>query len=119
MKKLFLLLITIIISFSLFSCTSPEDLYGTWYVDDNGTRNIIQFSEDDNGKNVFIWAVYDIEQDSIVNNSTGSFKISGDSIKFEFLQGSDPLTLQVSLKEDTLTLSSDTAIMKMEKYVLE
>ena len=119
MKKILLLIITVALCVLLLSCTAPSELYGAWYVDYLGTRNAIQFSENADGDDVFIWAVYNIEEDSIESNSSGYYYIDGDTITFEYSQDADPLILSFELEGNSLTLSSDTATLKLEKFELE
>ena len=119
MKKVFSLFLILICTFVFFSCGVSDELYGTWYNDDNGTRNAIQLSENDNGDRVFIWAVYDINNDAIISNNSGNFKISGNTIRFEFEQGREPLILDFTIENDSLVLTSETAVMKLQKYVAE
>lgn len=119
MKKAISVLLFFACLLILASCNTPTDLYGTWYNDYNGTRNAIQFSENENGEDVFIWAVYDIENDAVETNNSGKFKISGNSIKFEFEQGIEPMKLQYSFENGVLVLTSDTAVLKLERYTLD
>ena len=118
-KSVYLFLLIVICSFFTFSCGVSDELYGTWYNYDNGTRNAIQLSQYDDGKNVFIWAVYDIGNDAIVSNSSGRFKVSGNTIRFEFEQGMDPLKLEFAIENGNLILISESANMKLQRYVSE
>ena len=119
MKKISSLFLLITLAFITSSCAAPDELFGTWYNDENGTRNAIQFSENDDGENVFIWAVYDIENDAIESNNSGRFKVSGSTIEFEFEQGRDPLKLSFAIEDGSLILTSESARMKLEKYNIE
>ena len=65
MKRTVALILLLAFSVNLASCTAAKDLYGVWYNDTSGVRNAIQFSENKEGKNVFVWAVYNIDDDSI------------------------------------------------------
>lgn len=119
MKRAVSLSLILFILISLSACTSPKDLHGAWYSDSQGVRNAIQFSENIEGKNGFIWAVYNIEEDSIESNNTGFYYISGDKIIFDSGTDSEPVELTFKLDGDTLTLSSDTATLTLKRYVLE
>ena len=103
--------------FVMTSCSSEKDLYGTWYNDFNGTRNAVQFYKNKDGKNEFIWAVYDIENDEITSNTAGYYYVSGDSIKLKSSDGSDSFDLTYTLDGNTLSVSSDTVSLKLTKYV--
>ena len=103
--------------FVMTACSSEKDLYGTWYNDFNGTRNAVQFYKNKDGKNEFIWAVYDIENDEITSNTAGYYYVSGDSIKLKSSDGSDGFDLTYSLDGNTLSVSSDTVSLKLTKYV--
>ncbi len=104
----------------LSSCSSSHsEFYGAWYYDDNGERNAIQFSVNDNGEEVFIWATYDIENDEILSIAKGYFKISGDTITLDYVSSDIDLALNYTLVDDKLTLSTDAASMTLTRYVLE
>ncbi len=98
---------------------SESELYGVWYVDQDGERNAIQFSKNDNGKNVFIWAVYDIENDEIISTSKGFYYISGDDIKLDYFDSDIELDLKFALDGDKLTLSNEYATFTVTKFVLD
>ncbi len=119
MKRAVSLVICLILCFSLFSCTKASDLYGAWYTDYNGIRNAIQFSENDNGDDIFIWVVYNIKSDTIESNDAGKYHIYGDTITLEYNSDIDPVTLDFELSDNTLVLSSDTARLVLEKNVIE
>lgn len=119
MKRSVSLLLSLVFFVLLCSCTSPKDLHGAWYSDSQGVRNAIQFSENIEGKNGFIWAVYNIEEDSIESNNTGFYYISGDKIIFDSGTDSEPMELTFELNGDTLTLSSDTATLTLTRYLIE
>ena len=102
--------------FVMTACSSEKDLYGTWYNDFNGTRNAVQFYKNKDGKNEFIWAVYDIENDEITSNTAGYYYVSGDSIKLKSSDGSDSFDLTYTLDGNTLSVSSDTVSLKLTKY---
>ncbi len=80
---------------------------------------MIQFSENAEGKNVAVWVVYDIKNDSIESNNTGYYKISFDKIIFEYGDDTERLELQFKLEGDKLTLYNESATMILEKFVLE
>lgn len=105
--------------FFLVSCTTESDLYGAWFVDSGDTRNAIQFSENDNGDDIFIWVVYNLENDSIESNDAGKYHIYGNTITLEYNGDIDPVTLEFELSDNKLTLSSETASLVLEKYVIE
>ena len=90
-----------------------------WYNDESGIRNAIQFSENNEGKNVFVWAVYNIDNDSIESNTTGYYRISGDTVIFDPGDDTALFELNFTLEGDTLVLYNETARMTFEKYVLE
>lgn len=104
---------------SLIACTVPSDIYGAWYVDEGNTRNAIQFSENAEGKDVFIWAVYNLEEDVVESNHKGYYKISGDTIIFEYGDDTSNLELSFDLEGDKLTLYNDSAEMVLTKFELE
>ena len=103
--------------FVMTACSSEKDLYGTWYNDFNGTRNAVQFYKNKDGKNEFIWAVYDIENDEITSNTAGYYYVNGDSIELKSSDGSDSFDLTYTLDGNTLSVSSDTVSLKLTKYV--
>ena len=113
------IVLLVFLCFFTASCTSPSELYGAWYVDEGNTRNAIQFSENVDGKDVFVWVIYDIKEDKIQSTNTGYYKISNDLLIFEFGQGADPLQLNFTLEGDKLSISSETAVMTLTKYVLD
>ena len=120
LKKLAAVLLSVLAALCLFvmtACSSEKDLYGTWYNDFNGTRNAVQFYKNKDGKNEFIWAVYDIENDEITSNTAGYYYVNGDSIELKSSDGSDSVDLTYSLDGDTLSVSSDTVSLKLTKYV--
>ncbi len=119
MKKIASLILLFAFSVSLVSCTAPKDLYGVWYNDSQGVRNAIQFSENKEGKDVFVWAVYNIDDDSIESNTTGYYRISGDTIIFDPGEETALFELQFELEGDTLVLFNEAAKMTFEKYELK
>ena len=90
-----------------------------WYNDTSGVRNAIQFSENREGKDVFVWAVYNIDDDTVESNTTGYYRISGDTVIFDPGDEASLFELQFTIEGDTLVLYNDTARMTFEKYVLE
>ncbi len=119
MKKLVALLLLAVFSINLASCTTASEFYGVWYNDSQGVRNAIQFSENKEGKDVFVWAVYNIDDDSIESNITGYYRISGDTIIFDPGEKTSLFELQFELDGDTLVLFNETAKMTLEKYELK
>ncbi len=114
MKRL--LLICVALALLLTACTSEKDFFGVWYVDEGGTRNVIQFSESNDGENAFIWAVYDIENDEIVSIAKGYFKADNKQIVLTYIEDNTQLELTYKLDGEQLTLSSETASMVLSKY---
>lgn len=119
MKRSVLVFLTLAVTFLLLSCTTANDFYGTWYVDEGNTRNVIQFSENAAGKDVFVWIVYDIKNDSIKSNNTGYYKVSGDVLIFEGDGENNKFELAFQVEGDTLILSSESASLTLEKYTLD
>lgn len=113
MKKLLVVCLALVVFLS--SCTVEKDLYGVWFLENQGMRDVFQFSESADGKNAFIWAIYDIQNDEIVSMSKGYFNIDGKTIKLTYLDG-NTLVLSYRLDGDQLTLKSDTASMVLSKY---
>ena len=103
--------------FVMTACSSEKDLYGTWSNDFNGTRNAVQLYKNKDGKNEFILAVYDIENDEITSNTAGYYYVNGDSIELKSSDGSDSFDLTYTLDGNTLSVSSDTVSLKLTKYV--
>ncbi len=114
MKRL--VIICVALTILLTACTSEKDFFGVWYVDENGTRNVIQFSESADGENAFIWAVYDIENDEILSMAKGYFKTDNKQIVLTYIEDNTQLTLTYKLEKERLTLSSDTASLVLNKY---
>ena len=121
MKRILSLVLSLVLLTSgLCACkASHSELYGAWYRDVNGQRDAIQLSVNDDGKEVFIWAIYDIENDSVTSVSKGYFHISGNTITLDYLTSDVDLTLTYILEGDKLTLSSDTASIVLTKFVLD
>ena len=118
-KRIVAAVVALLFCIPLISCTSPSDIYGAWYVDEDGVRNAIQFSENAEGKDVFIWAVYNIEEDIVESNNKGYYKISGDQIIFEYGDDTENFQLEFVLEGDKLTIFNETARLTLTKYVLE
>ena len=119
MKRLAAFLLLAVFSINLASCTTPSELYGVWYNDSQGVRNAIQFSENKEGKDVFVWAVYNIEDDSIESNTTGYYRISGDTIIFDPGEETALFELQFELEGETLVIYNEVAKMTFEKFELK
>lgn len=68
---------------------------------------------------MFIWAIYDIENDSVTSISKGYFHISGNTITLDYLTSDVDITLTYVLDGDKLTLSSDTASIVLSKFELD
>ena len=105
---------------SVTSCQSDySGFYGAWYYDKDGQRDAIQFSANDDGKNVFIWAKYDIESDTVLSISKGYFSISDNTVILEYNNSDFSLTLDYSFVDDKLILSSETASLTLTKKTLD
>lgn len=116
MKRLIALCFTVIFLFT--SCSDEKKVYGVWYNEANGIRNVIQFSESADGESAFIWAVYDIDKDETTSISKGYFKADNKQIVFTFIDNDSELILDYSINDNVLTLSSETSNMILEKYEL-
>ena len=113
MKKLLVFCLSLMLL--LTSCTAEEDLYGVWFVENQGQRDVFQFSESADGKDAFIWAIYDTVNDEIISMSKGYFDIDGKTLNFTYLDG-NTLVLSFDLEGEQLTLKSDTASMVLTRY---
>ncbi len=100
------------------SCSATKDIIGTWYVDENGTRNAIQLSKNDDGETVFIWAVYDLTTDQTTSVNKGRFTATSDTITFVYSTGATELTVNYTVEDDVLTLNSETGKMVLKRYVI-
>ena len=109
----FLLVVVVVL---LVSCSSHKELLGTWYVDENGTRNAIQLSENDKGETVFIWAIYDLTTEQTTSVNKGRFEVSGNTVTFIYSTGTTELTVDYKVENDVLTLNSETGKMVLNKY---
>ncbi len=117
MKKCGLLFLLYIL-LALISCSSSvKDLYGTWYVDADNVRNIIQFYETDNAKNAFIWAVYDIAADERTSVDTGTYELRNKTITFTYTSGI-VVTLDYTKNDDMLTFVMDGAAVEFQLFEL-
>ena len=104
----------------LSSCTNAySQFHGVWYRDEGGERIALQFSENDEGKHIFIWATYDIEKNEILSTSKGYYHVSGDKITLEYGSSDVDLDLTYTIDGDTLVLSSATANLTLTKFELE
>ncbi|MCI8611468.1 MAG: hypothetical protein HFE66_06075 [Clostridiales bacterium] len=103
---------------ALTACSaSVKDLYGTWYVDTDNVRNIIQFYETDTAKNAFIWAVYDIAADERTSVDTGTYELKNKTITFTYSSGV-VVTLDYTQSDDTLTFVMDGAVVEFQLFEL-
>ena len=121
MKRCFSVLFALfLVVFTVSSCKSEySEFYGAWYYDEGGQRDAIQFSTNDAGKEVFIWAKYDIENDTVLSISKGYFTISNSTISLDFITSDIDLTLNYTFDGDKLTLSSETASLVLTKKVID
>lgn len=121
MRRIFALFISItVLTTILVSCSSAESkLYGAWYNDTNGIRNAIQFSENEKGKDCFVWAIYDIEADEITSTARGYYTITGSTFTLQYLNSDTEYNLTYSLNDGVLTLKDGSAALVLTKYVSE
>ena len=121
MKRCFSVLFALfLVVFTVSSCKSEySEFDGAWYYDEGGQRDAIQFSTNDAGKEVFIWAKYDIENDTVLSISKGYFTISNSTITLDFITSDIDLTLNYTFDGDKLTLSSETASLVLTKKVID
>ena len=121
MKRCFSVLFALfLVVFTVSSCKSEySEFYGARYYDEDGQRDAIQFSTNDAGKEVFIWAKYDIENDTVLSISKGYFTISNSTITLDFITSDIDLTLNYTFDGDKLTLSSETASLVLTKKVID
>lgn len=120
MKRSILLFSSLFLLIVLCSCgIGEEDLYGTWYCDEGSTRNVIQFSEQSNGADVYALVVYDLDNDQIKSNSEGRYTAKDDVLCLQTMEGVDLFSLEMALSDDVLTLTSEEKAMKFLKYVLD
>lgn len=117
MKKysLFLFFLCILWVFSGCSSVSVKEVYGTWYVDADDVRNIIQLYKNDTTENAFIWAVYDIAADERTSVETGTYELNDGTITFAYMSGIK-VTFDYERKADKLTLVMDGAAIEFQLY---
>lgn len=118
-KYLLCLLCAVLLLLSLCACGAEKKLCGTWYNDFNGTRNAVQFYKNSDGEYIYIWAVYDIESDTVTSNTAGKYSVSGSRLTLIGTDSSEELTFTYSLKGDSLTLTGDSADLKLTKYTID
>ena len=118
-KYLLCLLCAVSLLLSLCACGAEKKLCGTWYNDFNGTRNAVQFYKNSDGEYIYIWAVYDIESDTVTSNTAGKYSVSGSRLTLIGTDSSEELTFTYSLEGDTLTLTGDSADLKLTKYTID
>ena len=109
----------VLLMFSLCACGAEKKLCGTWYNDFNGTRNAVQFYKNSDGEYIFIWAVYDIDSDTVTSNTAGKYSVSGSRLTLNGTDSSEELTFTYSLEGDTLTLTGDSADLNLTKYTID
>ena len=117
MKRVIALLLCMILVFT--GCASSvKEVYGTWYNDTDGIRNIIQLYEyDSSTKNAFIWAVYDIKADKRTFVDSGTYTLGDGTITLTYSSGAS-VTLEYTKTDDTLTLIMDGAVVEFRLYTL-
>ena len=117
MKRVIALLLCMILVFT--GCASSvKEVYGTWYNDTDGIRNIIQLYEyDSSTKNAFIWAVYDIKADKRTSVDSGTYTLGDGTITLTYSSGAS-VSLEYTKTDDTLTLIMDGAMVEFRLYVL-
>ena len=118
-KRAVCALFSLLFIIGLCSCASAESLYGTWYTDADGKRNAIQFYEGKDGKPIFLWVIYDLENKETDSQSAGYYKLSGQKLTFEFSNSEDKLTVSYAIDGDVLTLSSQSVKLELVKYTLD
>lgn len=98
--------------------SSVKEVYGTWYNDTDGIRNIIQLYEyDSSTKNAFIWAVYDIKADKRTSVDSGTYTLEDGTITLTYSSGAN-VTLEYTKTDDTLTLVMNGTVVEFRLYVL-
>ena len=118
-KYFLCLFCAVLLMFSLCACGAEKELCGTWYNDFNGTRNAVQFYKNSDGEYIFIWAVYDIDSDTVTSNTAGKYSVSGSRMTLIGTDSSEELTFTYSLEGDSLTLTGDSADLKLTKYTID
>lgn len=118
MKRVITLLLCLILVCTGCASSSVKEVYGTWYNDTDGIRNIIQLYEyDSNTKNAFIWVVYDIKEDKRNSVDSGTYTLGDGTITFTYTSGVD-VTLEYTKTNDTLTLIMDGTVVEFQLYTL-
>ncbi|GFI56429.1 hypothetical protein IMSAG013_01490 [Clostridiales bacterium] len=111
-------MLCMILIFMGCASSSVKEVYGTWYNDTDGIRNIIQLYEyDSSTKNAFIWAIYDIKADKRTSVDSGTYTLGDGTITLTYSSGAS-VTLEYTKNEDTLTLIMDGAMVEFRLYVL-
>lgn len=118
-KYFLCLFCTVLLLVSLCACGAEKKLCGTWYNDFNGTRNAVQFYKNSDGEYIYIWAVYDIESDTVTSNTAGKYSVSGSRLTLINTDSSEEFTFTYSLEGDTLTLTGDSVDLKLTKYTID
>ena len=111
-----LLLLTAV--FCLCSCSKADKLYGTWYSDNDGIRNALQFSANDSGDDVFLWVIYSIDGSSVESTMKGFYYASGKTLTLTDSSGESTLELSFELDGNTLSLSGESISLELTRYVL-
>lgn len=109
-------IIIAVLLFSLCSCAAEKKLCGTWYNDFNGTRNAVQFYKNTDGEYIFIWAVYDLDSETVTSNTAGYYSVGGNSLTMRSSDSSDEMTFSYVLNGDTLILSGDMSELRLSRY---
>lgn len=118
MKHVIALLLCMVLVFTGCASSSIKEVYGTWYNDTDGIRNIIQLYEyDSSTKNAFIWAVYDIKADKRTSVDSGTYTLGDGTITLTYSSGVS-VTLEYTKTDDTLTLIMDGAVVEFRLYTL-
>lgn len=118
MKRVIVFLLCMILIFTGCTSFSVKEVYGTWYNDTDGIRNIIQLYEyDSSTKNAFIWAVYDIKADKRTSVNSGTYTLGDGTITLTYSSGAS-VSLEYMKTDDTLTLIMDGAMVEFRLYVL-
>ena len=107
-----------ILVFTGCASASVKEVYGTWYNDTNGIRNIIQLYEyDSNTKNAFVWVVYDIKADKRNSVDSGTYTLKNGTITLTYTSGAT-VALEYTKTDDTLTLIMDGTVVEFHLYTL-
>ena len=106
------------ITMLLSSCSSAEaKLHGAWFNDTNGIRNAIQFSENKEGKNCFVWVVLDLETYEEKTTARGYYTITGSTFTLKYLDSDLEYNLTYTLNDGVLTLKDGNTAIVLTKYV--